>query len=62
MGVASAKSRVESRVLCSSWGGVIKCHVFMTIVHRTRMRVSRIRDSCPVSVNHVFEINTYIVR
>ena len=31
-------------------GGEVECHEFETLVHRTRMRVSRIRDTRPLSV------------
>ena len=32
-------------------GGVIECHESVTIVHTTRMRVSRIRDNRPLSAS-----------
>ena len=32
---------------------VIECHESVTIVHTTRMRVSRIRDNRPLSINDI---------
>ena len=41
-------------------GGVIECHESVTLVHTTRMRVSRIRDNRPLSGNNKSIIVNFI--